>query len=81
MFALYHIRREDFIGTEEAWRASLHPDDLERGDLEVGAAIRGEKPFNTEFRVVWPDGETRYIKAVAKVFRNEQGKRGDQSGF
>lgn len=74
MYALYHIRREDFIGTEEAWRASLHPDDLVRGDQEVEAAIKGEKPFNTEFRVVWPDGETRYIKAVAKVFRDEQGK-------
>ena len=73
MYALYHIRREDFIGTEEAWRASLHPDDLERGDHEVEAAIRGEKPFDTEFRVVWPDGEIRYIKAVAKVFRDEQG--------
>jgi diguanylate cyclase (GGDEF)-like protein/PAS domain S-box-containing protein len=73
MYALYHIRREDFIGTEEAWRASLHPDDLERGDREVEAAIRGEKPFDTEFRVIWPDGEIRYIKAVAKVFRDEQG--------
>jgi len=73
MYALYHIRREDFIGTEEASRASLHPDDLERGDREVEAAIRGKKPFDTEFRVVWPDGEIRYIKAVAKVFCNEQG--------
>jgi PAS domain S-box-containing protein len=26
MYSLYHIRREDFSGTEEAWRASLHPD-------------------------------------------------------
>jgi diguanylate cyclase (GGDEF)-like protein/PAS domain S-box-containing protein len=73
MYALYHIKREDFIVTEEAWRASLHPDDLERGDREVEAAIRGEKPFDTEFRVVWPDGDIRHIKAVAKVFRDEQG--------
>ena len=74
MYALYHIRREDFIGTEEAWRASLHPDDLERGDREVEAAIKGEKPFDTEFRVIWPDGAIRYIKAVAKVLCDEQGK-------
>lgn len=74
MYALYHIRREDFIGTEEAWRASLHPDDLERGDQEVEAAIRGEKPFDTEFRVIWPNGEIHFIKAVAKVFLDDQGK-------
>ena len=73
MFSLYRIRREDFIGTEEAWRAALHPDDLGRGDQEVNDAIAGIKPFNTEFRVVWPNGEIHYIKAVAKVFRDEQG--------
>ena len=73
MYALYHIRREDFIGTEEAWRAALHPGDLERGDREVNDAISGIKPFDTEFRVVWPNGEIRHIKAVAKVFRDARG--------
>ncbi|MCS6246497.1 MAG: PAS domain-containing protein [Opitutus sp.] len=73
MFALYHIRREDFVGTEEAWRASLHPEDLGRGDQEVREAISGEKPFDTVFRVIWPNGEIHHIKAVAKVFRDEQG--------
>ncbi len=73
MFALYHIRREDFAGTEEAWRATLHPDDLARSDREVADAISGRKPFETEFRVLWPDGEIRYIKAVAKVFRDADG--------
>jgi diguanylate cyclase (GGDEF)-like protein/hemerythrin-like metal-binding protein/PAS domain S-box-containing protein len=74
MYALYQIKREDFIGTEAAWRAALHPDDLEHGDREVEAAIRGDRPFDTEFRVVWPNGEIRYIKAVAKVLRDEHGK-------
>ena len=73
MYSLYHIHREDFIGTEEAWRAALHPDDLERGDREVNDAISGIKPFDTEFRVVWPGGEIRHIKAVAKVFRDDHG--------
>lgn len=74
MYALYHIRREDFSGTEDAWRQSLHPDDLERGDQEVEDALSGKKPFNTEFRVCWPNGEIRYIKAIAKVFRDNLGK-------
>lgn len=74
MYALYHIRREDFPGTEEAWRKALHPDDLERGDREVEEALSGKKPFDTEFRVRRPNGDIRYIKAVAKVFRDDQGK-------
>jgi PAS domain S-box-containing protein len=73
MFALYHISREDFSGTEEAWRAYLHPDDLERGDQEIKDAISGKRTFDTDFRVVWPNGEIHHIKAVAKIFRDENG--------
>ena len=73
MFALYHLRRADFVGTEEAWRKSLHPDDLVRGDQEIADAIAGKKPFDTVFRIVWPNGEIRHIRAVAKIFRDEQG--------
>ena len=73
MFALYHISREDFSGTEEAWRASLHPDDLERGDQEIKDTISGKRTFDTDFRVVWPNGEIHHIKAVAKIFRDENG--------
>ena len=36
-------------------------------------AITGNKPFDTVFRVVWPNGEIRHIRALAKVFCDEQG--------
>ena len=74
MYALYHMRPEDFSGAVDAWEKSLHPDDLKRGAQEAQAALAGEKPFDTEFRVVWPNGEVRHIKAVAKVFRDAKGK-------
>jgi diguanylate cyclase (GGDEF)-like protein/PAS domain S-box-containing protein len=74
MFALYNISRDDFSGAVDAWEKSLHPDDRERSDREVQDALSGGKPFDTEFRVVWPNGEVRHIKAVAKVFWDENGK-------
>lgn len=74
MFSLYHIDRADFTGIIDAWERSLHPDDSERSEQEVQDAISGKKPFDTEFRVIWPNGEVHYIKAVAKVFRDENGK-------
>ncbi len=73
MYALYHIRREDFSGTEEAWRKALHPDDLIQGDKDVEDALSGKRPFESQFRVIWPNGEVHHIKGVGKVFRNEQG--------
>ena len=74
MFSLYHRQRADFTGGVDAWEKSLHPDDRKRSEQEVQDAISGKKPFDTEFRVIWPNGEERHIKAVAKVFRDENGK-------
>jgi len=74
MFALYRLLREDFSGAVDAWEKSLHPDDRPRTAREVQEALDGVKPFDTEFRVCWPNGEIHHIKAVAKVFRDETGK-------
>ncbi len=73
MYRLYGIREEDFSGVYEAWEAAVHPEDKERGAHEIQMAISGEKPFDTEFRVVWPNGETRYIRAMAETQRDENG--------
>ena len=74
MFALYGITRKDFIGVYEAWQNGLHPDDKERGDKEIQMAIRGEKEFDTEFRVVWPDSSIHNIRALAVVQFDDSAK-------
>jgi PAS domain S-box-containing protein len=74
MFALYGITRDQFGGAYSAWTAGLHPDDRERGDQEIQAAISGEKDFDTEFRVVWPAGGIHHIRAMALVQRDADGK-------
>ncbi|MGR8929618.1 MAG: diguanylate cyclase [Gammaproteobacteria bacterium] len=74
LYALYHLRRSDFASAEAAWRAALHPDDRKRALREFVTALSIENPFSMEFRIRWPDGEVRYIKAVAEVFRDEKGK-------
>jgi len=74
MFALYGIDRKDFIGVYEAWQNGVHPDDKELGDKEIQMAILGEKEFDTEFRVVWPDGSIHNIRALATVQRDESEK-------
>jgi len=73
MYTLYGIHPEMFSGVYEAWENGLHPDDIQRGDAEIQMALSGEKEFNTEFRVVWPDGTIRNIRALALVRRDEQG--------
>jgi PAS domain S-box-containing protein len=73
MYRQYGITRDQFTGAYEAWTAGLHPDDRERGDAEIQMALRGEKDFNTEFRVLWPDGNIHHIRAMALVQRDAGG--------
>ena len=74
MYRLYGITRDRFIGAYEAWSEGIHPDDRVRGDEEIQMALRGEKEFNTSFRVVWTDGSIHHIRAMAIVQRDAGGK-------
>ena len=74
MLKLYGFDKDNFEGAYETWQKGVHPDDLERTDREVKQAIRGEKEFDTDFRILWPNNEVRYLKANAQVIRDESGK-------
>ncbi|MFS4454602.1 PAS domain S-box protein [Maribacter sp. 2304DJ31-5] len=73
MYRLYGVKKQDFSGEYEAWESGVHPEDKERGKLEVEQAISGKKEFDTEFRVLWPDGTVRNIRAIAKTERDAKG--------
>jgi len=74
MFRLYGVTRARFSSAYEAWLGGVHPEDRQRGDAEIQSTLRGEKEFNTEFRVLWPDGTVRHIRAVAHLQRNPAGQ-------
>ncbi|MFC1724081.1 PAS domain S-box protein [candidate division KSB1 bacterium] len=74
MYNLYGVKKEDFSGAYEAWVQGLHSDDKESGEKEIEMALKGEKYFDTEFRVVWPDDSIHSIRAIATVMRDNDGK-------
>lgn len=73
MYKIYGVKREDFSGAYDAWVNGLHPDDVESGQREVEAALEGTKEFDTEFRVIWPDGTLRHVHGMAAVQRIKDG--------
>ena len=73
MFVLYDIKPEGFSNAIDTWEKSLHPEDRQRAENEITSAINNDKPFDTEFRIIRPNGEIRHIKAVAKVFFSDDG--------
>ena len=74
MYRIYGIDETQFSGAYEVWKAGLHPEDLARGDAEIQMALNGERNFDTEFRVLWPDGSTHHIRALAIVQRDASGQ-------
>jgi len=74
MYSLYGISEGQFSGAYEAWKAGLHPEDLVRGESEIQMALSGEREFDTEFRVVWPDGSVHDIRALGQVQRDTSGQ-------
>ncbi|WP_051283793.1 PAS domain S-box protein [Desulforegula conservatrix] len=74
MFRLYGIDKFDFRGAYESWLKGIHPEDKLRGDEEIRQALENKKEFNTEFRVIWPNGQIRHLRAFGRVQRDETGQ-------
>lgn len=74
MYRVYGIPPDRFRGAYEAWEAALHPEDKPRATAELQMALRGEKDFNTEFRVIWLDRSVHHIKADGVVLRDAAGR-------
>lgn len=73
-YQLYGIHREDFSGAYQAWEMCVHPDDLEKTNVQVREALAGMRNLDIEFRVIRPaDGNIRYIGGRAIVQRDQRG--------
>jgi len=73
MCRIYGIFPSSFGGTYEGWSTVVHPDDLARATIQLETALNSGSPFDAEFRIIRPDGVTRFIKAKARVLQDDQG--------
>ncbi len=74
MFDLYGIEKDRFGGAFESWLSAVHPEDASRAENAIQKASTGEKEYDIEFRVIWPDGSIHHIKALGQVQHDESGK-------
>jgi PAS domain S-box-containing protein len=65
--ALFGFDEGQFFPMFEAWTAPIHDDDRARVVRELAEAASGGAPYDSEFRVVWPNGEVHNIRAMATV--------------
>lgn len=74
MYSLYGVGRGEFEQLDEAWLNRLHPADRDQRNLEFQSALQGETDYDTEFRVVWPDGSIHHIRGLALLERDASGR-------
>ena len=73
MYALYGRSRTGDAEPYVLWSSSLHPDDRAASEQASEDAISGQKAYDTQFRILLPDGSVRHLKAAGHVVRDATG--------
>ena len=71
MYRIYGVSQDDFSGAYKTWFNGVHPDDINRIEKALDFCIENKLPFDSEFRVVRPNGEIRHVVAKAQIFYDE----------
>lgn len=58
----------------DIWRSRVHPDDLARVESLFRDALNDEGLIHLEYRIVTPALEVRYLRDIAAVLRDRQGR-------
>ncbi|WP_209401616.1 PAS domain S-box protein [Pseudozobellia sp. WGM2] len=75
MYRLYGVKRKTFDPNNlNQWQSILHPEDLESIFKSHNDAIQGKKDYETEFRIIRPNGKQKHIGAKAVLIKDDSGK-------
>jgi len=72
MYALYGLPPGEAL-TAQRFYACVHPADRAEEQAQARTTLSGDKPYDTEFRIVRPDGAVRHVRAQATVVRDAEG--------
>jgi PAS domain S-box-containing protein len=74
MERIYGVSPGSFGDTYEAWIERVHPDDRERLEREVRHHVQEGGTADSEFRIVRPSGELRWLFSRGTIFCDSAGK-------
>jgi PAS domain S-box-containing protein len=74
MEAVYGETPGGLKGEYDSWRRRVHPDDLGRVEHLIADARAGRAVYETEYRIIWPDGSVHWVEARGKVQRDAAGQ-------
>ena len=72
MFQLLGLDQQKNIASFDNWRAVLHPEDIELAETRIGEAFKGHSQLNSDYRVILPNGQIRWINATGEGIYDER---------
>jgi PAS domain S-box-containing protein len=60
--------------SHQEWARCVHPEDLPRMEKLIRRCIRKGLPLDSEYRVVWPNGEVRWLRGTGEFRYDQSGK-------
>jgi len=71
---IYGFAGGAFPGNYEAFRARVHPEDVERMEREWNDAVKAHEAFDLDFRVCLPSGEHRWVNNKGRALYDTAGQ-------
>ena len=71
MFELLGLDPAAITASFAAWETAVHPEDRSIAAARIQEALRSHRLLNSEYRVVHPDGQVRWISATGKGVYNQ----------
>jgi PAS domain S-box-containing protein len=80
MYRLRGLQPDDPRSPDELAVVCAHPEDLAQLDRLVAQALADGQPYRTEFRVVWPDGQVRWLATHGRAQRGADHRMAGMAG-
>jgi PAS domain S-box-containing protein len=74
MFNLFRLDPLENTASFESWKSIIHPQDAETASLRINEALRQKTILNSDYRIVLPDGQIRWINAIGEGKYDDQGR-------
>ncbi|MBP1857532.1 putative bifunctional diguanylate cyclase/phosphodiesterase [Rhizobium herbae] len=71
MHRLYGTGRKQKRVAAKVWMNAIHPDDLDQALADFDEAIARKGAYSSEYRIVLPGGEIRYLRSRADCFEED----------
>jgi PAS domain S-box-containing protein len=72
--ALYGMPPGTPAFTYDEWYRRVHPDDRDRVVEDLDAALAGDRVYDIEYRVLWPDGSVHWIASRGRMLPDVEGR-------